>query len=82
MNSDRDEHLIELATNGMQMHEPSCPKCHHEPLEFACNVVRTAAYHLVAVIWCGKCGHTLNVQFVGMDQPQIQKPGPMIVRPS
>jgi len=78
---ERDERLIDAATEGVpQMHQPACPKCRHEPLEFACNVVRTAAGHLVAVIWCGSCGHSLNVQFVGMDQA-VQKPT-LIMRPS
>lgn len=74
----RNERLIQAVK---QMHEPSCPKCHYEPLEFACNVCRTAAGHLIAVIWCGQCGHTLNVQFIGMDAPQIQKPQ-LLVRPA
>ena len=78
----RDERLIESAQAGIvQMRQPACPKCHHEPLEFACNIVRNAANHLIAVIWCGNCGHTINVQFVGMDQPQIEKPS-LIMRPS
>lgn len=77
----QNENIIERATEGIiQMHQPACPRCRHEPLEFSCNVCRTGAGHLVAVIWCGACGHTLNVQFVGMDQPQQ---GPqLIVRPS
>ena len=66
-----NEKLIERATSGIvEMHQPACPKCRHDPLEFACNVVRTAAGHLIAVLWCGGCGYTLNVQFVGMDQAQ------------
>lgn len=73
--TERDERLLEAVQHNM--HQPACPGCSHEPLEFACNVVRTAAAHLVAVIWCGHCGHTLNVQFVGMDQA-VQRP-PLIV---
>ena len=35
-----NEQLIERATSGIvEMHQPACPKCRHEPLEFACNVV-------------------------------------------
>lgn len=81
--SSKDESLIESATADVpKMKQPACPRCHYEPLEFACNVVRTVAGHLIAVIWCGHCGHTLNVQFIGMDQPQIEKLGPIILRPS
>jgi transcription elongation factor Elf1 len=64
-----------------KMHQPACPKCAHEPLEFACNVVKTHAGHLIAVIWCGACGYSLNVQFVGMDQPKEEKPV-LVMRPS
>jgi len=81
--SEKDENLIEAATsNSLKMKQPNCPRCHYEPLEFACNIVRTAGGHLVSVIWCGHCGNTLNVQIVGMDAPQIHRPGPTIVRPS
>ena len=58
--------------------QPKCPRC-YALLEFLCNVVRTPVGHLVSVTWCGRCGHTLNVQFIGMDQPPE---GPRIVRPS
>jgi hypothetical protein len=77
--NDRDEKLIEFVQKDLpRLHQPNCPKCKHEPLEFLCNVVKTPVGHLVLIIWCGHCGHTLSTQFVGMDQPQP----PMIVRPS
>jgi transcription elongation factor Elf1 len=50
--------------------QPKCPKCQRSPLNFMCDVARTPAGHLVAVIWCANCGVTLQTQFVGMDQPQ------------
>ena len=76
--NDRDDKLIEFVDKTTpKIAQPKCPKCGHVPLEFLCNVVRTQAGHLVSVIWCGHCGHTLNTQFVGMDQPQA----PTIIRP-
>jgi uncharacterized Zn finger protein len=76
--SDRDDKLIEFVNKTTpKIAQPKCPKCGHVPLEFLCNVVRTQAGHLVSVIWCSHCGHTLNTQFVGMDQPQA----PTIIRP-
>jgi transcription elongation factor Elf1 len=78
--SKRDERLIQGATEEVpKIHQPHCPRCHYEPLEFACNVAKTVAGHLVAVIWCGHCGHTINTQFLGIDQAQA---GPQIVRPA
>ena len=65
--SPRDQKLIDTMP---QMHAPACPRCRYEPLEFSCNMVRTAAGHVVCVIWCGHCGQPLNIQFVGMDQPE------------
>lgn len=74
----RDEKLIEFAQDASpRIVQPKCPNCAHDPLEFHCNVVRTGAGHLVSIIWCGHCGHTLQTQFVGMDQQP-----PMIMRPS
>lgn len=75
--NERDENLIASVAAPKQ---PRCPSCRNEPLSFACNVARTAAGHLVAVIWCGNCGHTLNTQFLGVDQARSQ--GPQIVRPA
>lgn len=48
---------------------PKCPACKHDPLNFLCNVISTGAGHIVAIIWCGNCGHTLQTQFVGQNQP-------------
>lgn len=73
--SPEDERLIEKVIEMVpKMHEPKCPACGHQPLEFACNLVKTVAGHIVAVMWCGRCGHALGVQFVGIDQPKIQSP--------
>lgn len=77
----RDERLIQSAQKS-RPEQPKCPSCKHAPLEFHCNVVQTPMGHIVSVIWCGHCGHTLEAHFVGVQQPQIQPPGPMIVRPS
>jgi transcription elongation factor Elf1 len=75
---DRDERIIEAIPLPKQ---PKCPRCNLSPLNFTCSVARTSAGHLVAVIWCGDCGHTLQTQFIGMDQPMIQPPGgPHLVR--
>lgn len=52
---------------------PKCPACKHDPLNFLCNTVATGAGHVVAVIWCGNCGHTLQTQFVGNSQPQTPR---------
>lgn len=80
MPDERDLRLVErVEEDGPKIHQPKCPRCAYEPLEFACNVVRTVAGHLVAVIWCGHCGHTLNTQFLGVDHSQES---PRIVRPS
>jgi hypothetical protein len=83
MITERDEQIIQgVSKDTPKIVQPNCPKCRYSPLEFLCNVARTPMGHLVAVIWCGHCGHTLNTQFIGVDQPQIQPAGPMIVRPS
>ena len=68
------EQLIEMAQQNAprQPKNPKCPRC-SQLLEFLCNVARTPPGHLVAVIWCGNCGHTLQVQFIGMDEPQRPK---------
>jgi transcription elongation factor Elf1 len=77
--NDRDENLIEFVKNDTpRLHQPTCPACNHDPLEFMCNVVSTPVGHLVSVIWCVNCGHTMSTQFIGMDQPQQ----PKIIRPS
>ena len=72
-----NEKLIEMATEGMpKIAQPKCPRC-YKLLEFLCNIVRTGNGHLVAIIWCGHCGHTLQTQFIGMDEQQA----PKIVKP-
>lgn len=77
--NDRDESIISNIQRDIpQQVQPKCPRCAYAPLEFHSNVVRTGVGHLVSIIWCGHCGHTLQAQFVGMDQQQ----GPRIVRPS
>lgn len=74
----RDEKIVEFVGQTMpKTAQPKCPKCAYAPLEFHCNVVKTGAGHLVSIIWCARCGHTLQTQFVGMDQPQQ----PVILRP-
>ena len=75
--SDRDQRLID-AINPEVIAQPKCPGCNHAPLEFHCNVVKTGAGHIVSIIWCSHCGHTLQTQFMGIEQPQQ----PQIVRPS
>jgi hypothetical protein len=64
--------------------EPKCPKCEHQPLNFAQNIVETGMGAVVSVCWCADCGHTLAIQFVGMKQPEIM-PGalmhPRLVKP-
>ena len=75
-----NEELIIRAQQG-QIQQPKCPRC-HSLLEFLCNVARTPPGHLVDVIWCGRCGHTLQTQFIGMDEPRIQPPGIGLVRPA
>lgn len=67
---ERDERLIQFAQREPKAVQPKCPKCQHAPLEFLSNVVRTGAGHLVSILWCGNCGHTLHTQFLGVDQPQ------------
>jgi len=74
--TERDEAILTRVPRPMA--QPKCPSCKHAPLEFACNVVPTGSGHLVAIIWCGHCGHTLSTQFVGMQETQV----PRIVRPS
>jgi hypothetical protein len=82
MTTERDERLIQdVCRDVPKIAQPKCPKCAYAPLEFLCNVARTGAGHLVAIVWCGHCGHTLTTQFLGVDQPIVQ-PGPMIMRPS
>ncbi len=77
--NERDKLIVErVAADTPTLMQPNCPKCRYSPLEFMCNVARTPLGHLVAVIWCGHCGHTLQTQFLGVDQEQ----GPRIVRPS
>lgn len=77
--NERDEQIIKGVSRDIpQIAQPKCPKCNYSPLEFSCNVVKTGAGHVVSIIWCGHCGHTLGVQFVGFDQPQQ----PMIMRPA
>jgi hypothetical protein len=77
--NERDEQIIKGVSKEIPvLQQPKCPKCHYAPLEFLSNVVKTGAGHLVSVIWCGHCGHTLTVQFVGMDQASR----PNIVRPA
>ena len=74
----RDEKLIQMVQpDAPQIAQPKCPRCAHL-LEFLCNVVRTPVGHLVAIVWCGHCGHTLTTQFIGMDDQQQ----PKIIRPS
>lgn len=74
-----NERLIEMAQQSA-IKQPKCPGCKHAPLEFLCNVAQTGAGHQIAVIWCGKCGYTLQTQFVGIDQPRVSTPA--IIRPS
>ena len=77
--NERDEKILEIVQReAPRVVQPRCPKCQHAPLEFLSNVVRTGAGHLVSILWCGHCGHTLNTQFLGIDQPQ----DPRIVRPA
>jgi hypothetical protein len=72
------DNVIDMANEPpRQIAQPKCPRC-YKLLEFLCNVVRTPPGHLIAIVWCGNCGHTLQTQFIGMDEPQ----GPRIVRPS
>ena len=75
--TEKEEMIQRVQDSTPKIEQPRCPLC-HRLLEFLCNVARTPAGHLVAVIWCGHCGHTLQTQFVGVDEPQ----GPRIVRPS
>jgi len=78
--TERDEKLISnVAQMVRKVEEPKCPSCKHAPLEFHSNIVRTGVGHLVAVIWCSRCGHTLQMQFLGLDPQQA---APLIVRPS
>jgi hypothetical protein len=72
--NDRDQRIIEGIPDNQQ---PRCSKCGHSPLQFACNMVKTAAGHVVAILWCGSCGTVLQMQFVGMEPPSSG-----IVRPS
>jgi hypothetical protein len=64
--------------------DPKCPKCEHSPLNFAQNTLVTGMGVAVSVCWCGDCGHTLAVEYVGQQQPQIM-PGalmhPGIIKP-
>lgn len=64
--------------------DPKCPKCEHQPLNFAQNTLVTGMGAMVSVCWCGNCGHTLSVQYVGQKQPEVM-PGalmhPKIVLP-
>lgn len=76
--TDRDEKIIRAIPSTPQPRNPRCPACDHDPLEFACNLITTGMGHVVAVIWCGNCGHTLNAQFAGM----ANNPGPRIVKPA
>ena len=54
---------------------PRCPKCGHQPLNFACNIVPMQSSALVSIIWCGDCGHTINMHYLG----QVQAPERLIV---
>jgi hypothetical protein len=75
----RDEKIIQRIPELPRIMAPKCPSCSHEPLQFACNVLTTGMGHIVAIIWCSDCGHTLNTQFVGTQPPQ---PESRIMRPT
>ena len=77
--TERDEEILRRVPEVPEVAQPKCPKCQHAPLQFGCNVVPTGMGHVVAIVWCGICGHTLSTQFVGMAEQQA---GPRIVRPS
>lgn len=78
---ERDEKLVSMVERDVpKIAQPKCPKCAFSPLEFHCNVIKTGMGHVVAVMWCSHCGHTLQTQFVGMDAPQVQ--APVILRPT
>jgi C4-type Zn-finger protein len=60
--------------------DPKCPSCEHSPLNFAQNTLVTGMGALVSVCWCGDCGYTLAVQFVGQKPPEVARVA--LVRPS
>ena len=66
---------LEIAPKGPK--DPKCPKCEHQPLNFAQNTLVTGMGTIVSVCWCGDCGHTLSVQYVGQKQPEIM-PGALM----
>ena len=62
-----------------QPQTPRCPYCGHQPLNFAQNMIVAANGSVCSIIWCGDCGHTISMQYVGQRQVET---GPRIVRPS
>ncbi len=53
--------------------EPRCPACEHKPLNFAHNIVITQSQAVLSIAWCGDCGHTISLQYLGQNQPQAPK---------
>lgn len=69
-----------MAGNSIPPKDPKCPGCGSQPLQFACNLISTHMGDIVAMVWCGECGHTLSANFVGKQQnPFVDK---RIVTPS
>ncbi len=66
---------LEIAPKGPK--DPKCPKCEHQPLNFAQNTLVTGMGAMVSVCWCGNCGHTLSVQYVGQKWPEVM-PGALM----
>lgn len=62
------------------MMDPKCPACQSQPLQFMHNIITLETNAVVSIIWCGECGHTLNIAFIGQREPQIAKPQLQIVR--
>lgn len=71
---ERDEKLIQMVQQEMpKMVQPKCPNCQYAPLEFLSNVVQTGAGHMISILWCGRCGHVLHMQFLGLEPVQSKK---------
>lgn len=60
--------------------DPKCPECKWQPLQFNTSVMTLETGAVVACIWCIHCGHVLNTQCLGIQQPQIARPQLIINR--
>lgn len=60
-------------------HEPHCPYCEHTPLHFSHNMMVLGTGAVVSIIWCLRCGHTLEIHYVGHQEPKVIQP--QLVRP-